>query len=100
MRDNNTDLRPGKTNLDFSTVFFQDSLRVHDRLEPKGWWKKQLQAAVVLTSVAPLHSQTKPLCFFKCQKNFSSEILSSHSGPNLLALHETVIQLHGADEEA
>lgn len=64
-------------------------------------WKKQWWAAVILTYVSPLFTQTKPLCFFWGQKTSPPlQILSSHSGPNLLALHEAVMQLQRADEEA
>lgn len=65
--------------------------------EPKRQWKIVAASRLKFLLFLP---KTKPLCFFQCQKNSPLEILSSHSGPNVLALHEAVMQLQRADEEA
>lgn len=71
---------------------------LHDSLttsEPKRWWKKQPWAGQPSPRFKFLLSVPKPSPFVSssAKKNSPLEILSSHSGPNVPALHETVMQL-------
>lgn len=61
----------------------------------KSWKKKKKAATAVRHSALSFLSIPKPSPFvsFSAKKTSPLDVLSSRSGPNLLALHETAIQL-------